>query len=214
MAFAAWWNGDSLPALQPLTGFQAKPTQSIRLMAALADLDTHEVRRRFEQGHQAYVAYWEGVPAAYGWSARVSASIGELHLAFNLPANNRYLWDFKTLPAWRGRGIYPHLLQSIIQQESAERLWIIYAPENAASSAGIRKAGFSPVSELSFLSDQQTAVIPYSERAWAGAHLLGVPIVAAPLSPCWCCVMNAHQNGESALQNTCWQTQTCGCVTV
>ena len=44
-------------------------------------------------------------------------SIGELDIHVELPPNDRYLWDFATLPGRQGRGIYPRLLQSILEQE-------------------------------------------------------------------------------------------------
>jgi hypothetical protein len=38
---------------------------------------------------------------AYGWVAASEAAIGELDVAFHLADADRYLRDFKTLPAWR-----------------------------------------------------------------------------------------------------------------
>jgi hypothetical protein len=75
-----------------------------------------------------------GESVAYGWVADAGAAIGELDVAFRLEANDRYLWDFVTLPAWRGRGVYPHLLQAILRAEEGGRFWIINAPENVASA--------------------------------------------------------------------------------
>jgi hypothetical protein len=46
-------------------------------------------------------------------------------------------------PEWQGYGIYPRLLQHILMQQSStvERIWIIHAPENSPSGAGMTKAG-------------------------------------------------------------------------
>lgn len=85
----------------------------------LAALDPAEIRARLAGGHRPYVASLDGAPAAYGWVAGTGATIGELGVTFVLPAGDRYLWDFATLPAWRGRGIYPQLLRAIIAAESA-----------------------------------------------------------------------------------------------
>jgi AraC-like DNA-binding protein/GNAT superfamily N-acetyltransferase len=121
-------------------------------MAALQGRDPREMARRLAGGHRAYVASRDGAPAAWGWVATRSADIGELGSAFEVPAGERYLWNFVTLPAHRGQGIYPRLLEAIVRAESreAERFWIAYAPENHASGAGIRKAGFVALAELSF----------------------------------------------------------------
>jgi hypothetical protein len=83
-----------------------------------------------------------------------------------------YLWNFVTLPAFRGRGIYPRLLEAIIEAESveAETFWIAYAPENHASAAGIHKAGFRTVGQLRYTETGQPA-------------------------PCWRCMLGACQTG-------------------
>jgi hypothetical protein len=156
--------------------------------------------------------------------ATLSASIGELALAFDLPAGDRYLWDFATLPEWRGRGIYPRLLRTIIDQEGEDgrRFWIIHAPENAASGSGIAKAGFTIVSDLSFLRDGGVGVAAVvAERSRAGAALLGVPLFEAVLggaivSPCWRCVLAGQASGSGPAE--CWPrhdssvSHHCSCV--
>src|SRR5215212_6462485 len=143
MAFATWWRGDHRSALASLPTFFAAPTKDIALLAQLAHLECVEVRRRLDQGHRPYIAWLDGQPTAYGWVATQTAEIGELDLTISLSSSHRYLWDFATLPVWRGRGIYPHLLQAILAAEvvEAKQFWIIAAPENQASSAGIAKAG-------------------------------------------------------------------------
>jgi hypothetical protein len=172
-------------------------------MAALQGRTELEIARRFAAGHRAYVAYWEGVPAAWGWVAIRSAEIGELGFAFQVPAGARYLWNFVTAKSHRGLGIYPRLLDAIVRAEyaEAERFWIAYAPENHASGAGIRKAGFTTVAELSFDVAGRAAVrgVGRAERggreAWGGtgggavaAGVLGLSLVEEPLAPCWRCV--------------------------
>jgi hypothetical protein len=135
------------------------------------------------------------------------------HLAFRLAGSDRYLWDFRTLPQWRGRGFYPKLLQSILRNEgrAEARFWIINAPENLASARGIDKAGFRVVGDLAVAQDGRAGLVPTADpdRASAGAKLLGVPVIQVPtgrgVSPCWCCVMDAlHQQGQAA----CWPAGT------
>jgi hypothetical protein len=81
-------------------------------------------------------------------------------------------------------------LQAIVQAERAERFWIIHAPENLPSGAGMQKAGFQAVGQLSFQPDHTLRLIPFdqSERARVGAALLGVALIEDGLSPCWRCV--------------------------
>ena len=165
------------------------------MLAALNRIPIEEVRARRKDGHRPDVGYLHGTPVGYGWVATRLIAIGELELMLELPGRDRYLWDFATLSEWQGRRLYPRLLQAILQQESltAERFWIIYAPENRPSGAGMRKAGFTPAAELSFDPDRQVRLAPLGrhERAGAAADLLGLPLVADPLAPCWCCQSHA-----------------------
>ena len=191
MSLATWWYEDPRPELVPLEGLAVCSSEDDALLANMARLPLAEIAARRAAGHRPYIAYLEGTPAAYGWVATRVASIGELELTVTLPAGNRYLWDFATLPAFRGRGVYPHLLAEIARRESppATRLWIIHAPENLPSGIGISRAGFQPVTELSFDPDGRPALAPLVEgpRLAAAAALLGLPLVEAALAPCWGC---------------------------
>jgi hypothetical protein len=187
MVLATWWRGDALPSLPPLPGFRAAITDDETLLAELASLPVGEVRNRIRNGHRPYLAWIGSTPVAYGWSAVTRAEVGEYSLAFRLASANRYLWDFATLPAWRGIGVYPRLLQAIVMQERADvaRFWIIHLPENTASGRGIQKAGLRSVGELAFLPAGRVGLVPNASRAraWAGAAVLGVPVVAQSAPP-------------------------------
>ncbi len=218
MALATWWQSDALPSLPLLPGFHARVCDDDAIMAELNRIPIEEVRARREHGHRPYVAYVYDAPVAYGWVAMRKASIGELNLTIVLPPSERYLWDFATLPAWQGRGLYPRLLQAIFHQEAgeAERFWIIYAPENLPSGAGMRKAGFALAAELSFDADRQVRLAPLSsyERAQAAAELLGIPLIDDPLAPCWACQSAEMADTASA---SCWpptgEAAACCCAT-
>ena len=113
----------------------------------------------------------------------------------------------------------------------AERFWIIHAPENGASQAGIEKAGFRVAGELSFRRNEGAGLLPgdLPARARTGAALLGVPLIEEvmiltaqeePLAPCWHCVINARESGAGDSAVECWpeapaltaaQPCTCGC---
>jgi hypothetical protein len=88
-----------------------------------------------------------------------------------------------------------------VSTRAAERFWIIYAPENRPSGAGMRKAGFTLAAELSFDAGRQVrlARLGAHEHARAAAELLGVPLVGDELAPCWCCQIH-----EAAV---CWPEQ-------
>lgn len=191
MSLATWWRGDPLPQLSPLADFAVMVIDNPAILHPVTNLSGREIEHRLTEGHQPYVGLMAGKPVAYGWLATRQADIGELKLTFRLPAQHRYLWDFATQPPWRGRGIYPHLLQAILAQDThkAVYFWIIHAPENGPSRAGIRKAGFSPVGQLSLDRDGHVALsgVGEEERVYAAAGLLGVPLAHSVLSPCWHC---------------------------
>jgi len=140
------------------------------------------IREQFSLGHRPYLARLRTLPVAVGWSASGDADIFGGRLAFRVPPNDRYLYAFVTLPGWRGRGIYPYLLQTILRRESQEyqRFWIIHLLENRASRYGICKAGFRLAGAISSLAAGGYSLIPYERdivRAHAGAALLGLPLM-------------------------------------
>ena len=190
MALATWWASDRLMDLTPLADFQVRLATDDAQLATVNQLSVAEVAQRRRAGHLPYVGYMDEMAVTYGWVATRQASIGELNLVFPIAAESRYLWDFATLAEWQGRGLYPRLLQAIVQAEQAERFWILHAPENLPSGAGMQKAGFQAVGQLSFQRDNTLGLIPFGnpERARIGADLLGVALIEDGLSPCWRCV--------------------------
>ena len=195
MVLATWWNSDPMPRPWPVDGMTVVRPVDVSFLAAATGNPESEVRRRLEGGHEPYVALIDGEPASYGWVASRSGDIGEISVAFDLPANERYLWDFKTRPDFRGRGIYPRLLAEIIEEESrsADRLWILAAPENGASNTGIAKANFHTVGTIGFRVDGSAALVPGNDlvRAHAGGRLLGLPVTSDATLPCWACELSA-----------------------
>ncbi|HSK13272.1 MAG TPA: hypothetical protein VK907_08645, partial [Phnomibacter sp.] len=148
------------------------------------------ITKRLANDHVAFVAFLNDTPAAFGWMARGKAIIGELDHELILPIGHRYLWNFRTMEPFRGFGIYPALLQYIIQYESsrAERFWIIHAPENKASLHGIRKAGWQYLGKL-YSKNGKTVMegthLPQQERSLL--HEMGITISDDEPVSCWNC---------------------------
>ena len=191
MPVATRHRDDPMPALAPLDGLVVRRVLHPAVMAALQERPVDEMTRRFADGHRAYVAEFDGMPAAWGWVATRAARIGELATTLELPAGERYLWNFVTRPSHRGLGIYPRLLQAIVRAESvhAERFWIANAPENHASGSGIRKAGFTAVVEMAFDAEGRAALHALVDGgAAAASRMLSLRESASPLTPCWRCV--------------------------
>ena len=191
MPLAARHRDDPAPELSPLRGMTVRRETDPAAMAALQGRTPEEMARRFEAGHRAYVAEIDGAAAAWGWVATRVADIGELGTSFEIASGERYLWNFVTLKAHRGRGIYPRLIEAILSAErvEAERFWIAYAPENHASGAGIAKAGFLAVAELSFDREGRPALGDLRPGgAQVAARVLGIAESRTALAPCWRCV--------------------------
>ena len=197
MPFAVRHRNDPMPALAPLPGLSVRREVDPSVMALVQGRSVEEMTRRFDAGHRAYVALIEGEATGWGWVATRFAEIGELSTAFVIPAGERYLWNFVTVKAHRGRGIYPRLLEAIIEVESAEaeRFWIAYAPENHASGVGIRKAGFIALAELSFDEHGGPALSPMMPGgAIVASRVLGLRETSERLTPCWRCVRAGRPN--------------------
>lgn len=209
MSLAAFWIEDTLPSIASLPGFTAGPTFDWHELAEINRLSHTEIVQRRNHGHRPYVARMYGQPVAHGWLATSKISIGELNINVELQPDDRYLWDFATLPDWQGRGLYPRLLQFILEQEiqNAKRFWIIHAPENLPSGAGMSKAGFEFVGQLSFTRDGKVGLAPYpdtTERARIGADLLQVPLIEEILAPCWNCGGVVAKHPATTDLDSCW----------
>lgn len=179
-----------LPALKPVKGLHITESEDVELLAALGNISTAEVIKRMANDHIAFVAYIHQQPAGFGWLARGKARIGELDHDLILPLHHAYLWNFRTLEPFRGKGIYPLLLQHILisQKEKTEQFWIIHAPENHSSLKGIRKTGFQYVgaiySRQGVTCIQDTALA----RKYESALLyMDIRPTSQPASSCWNC---------------------------
>lgn len=90
---------------------------------------------------------------SFGWVTARGRAVGPFSLT---EAPGRvFLFNFHTLPEYRGRGLYAALLvamRSVLSNETASEFVIDVDIGNAASRRGIEKAGFVPVARVSFLT--------------------------------------------------------------
>jgi GNAT superfamily N-acetyltransferase len=206
-----------MPALASLPALEVHRVWDADFMAGLQTRAVETIEQRFADGHRAYVAWVHEEPAAWGWVATRTATIGELSATFSLSRDERYLWNFVTLAAFRGQGIYPRLLQAIVRAEAAtaERFWIAYAPENHASGSGIAKAGFSAQAEVSFDLNGRPALRPIARGgATLASRVLGIRETSETLAPCWRCV-RAGRGGMACAAGQCrcdYQEPKSGCA--
>ena len=183
-----WWRGDALPALSPLPGLRCERLTDSGLLAELHGLAPDKINARLADANTAYVAYLHDEPAAYGWSG--ANHVGVANLIWPIPSGSRGLWNFVTLPAFRGRGIYPLLLQAILRMEETvvEKFWIGHRIDNIASQRGIEKAGFQLLNHVVLTPEEKIRLAPvnFPERAYGdpqGMHYGFVDLLPAEMTP-------------------------------
>ncbi len=178
----------TLPFFERLSDLDIKEEDDLVLLSAVGKIPVEEARRRLANDNKAWVAYYKNVPAAFGWMAMGKARIGELNHEFVLPMGHRYLWNFRTLEQFRGLGIYPRLLQQIINDErfNAECFWILHAPENVASQKGIMKAGFTFSGQVS-PHNIGKVIVNTAEQTYDLTEILGFKKSTNEPAACWLC---------------------------
>lgn len=104
--------------------------------------DIIEYTNRFNQGHLFCCLKERNTITAYGWvNPNKHHTIGELNLQMEMRKKTEVLYDFTTLPLFRGKGLYPTLLQHMINRTDTPKV-IYVLSYNTASIRGIEKAGF------------------------------------------------------------------------
>ena len=135
----------------PVVFMRAGPEVAQELARAM-DLDDPElVLQRFDNGRYCYAGRVEGMLVTYGWVTFDEEDIGELGLSIRLKAEEAYIWNCATLPAYRGQRLYPALLAHVVRELSRQglhRVWIGTDTDNLPSQSGMALAGFQPVGDV------------------------------------------------------------------
>ena len=176
----SWCRGEALPIVSSVPGLTVEESTHVELLSQLMNIPEADLREQLWLGHRAYLAHVGTLPAAVGWSATGEVALLGGRVTLHVPPHHRYLYGFVTHPDWRGRGIYPHLLQAILRTEEQEYFWIMHLRENTASRRGIHKAGFQLAGRLSFFPTGGLGLSHSpgdSERAQVAEHLLGLPLL-------------------------------------
>lgn len=120
----------------------------------LKDRDESAVRRRvkflFDNGGEMFLAFNEGRLAHISWLL-YHPGIGESYFNVKLKPDEAYISSVYTPPEFRGRNIYPVVLQHIMRyvaEKNKKRCFITTGPTHVASIKGIEKAGFSFAGKL------------------------------------------------------------------
>ncbi len=104
------------------------------------------VRNFGRKGATAYLATFQGMPVAAGWLFEKSPLLTRLRMDHDVV----YLGEFEVLPQFRGRGIYPAMLEAMCSdiRGRCARAYAETEPGNLASRRGLEKAGFCVAGRL------------------------------------------------------------------
>jgi GNAT superfamily N-acetyltransferase len=179
----SWCRGDAPPVCLGVSGLTVEESTHVELLSTLMGIPEALLREQLWLGHRAYLARLGTLPVAVGWSATGEVALLGGRVTLHVPPHHRYLYGFVTHPDWRGRGVYPHVLQAILRTEEQDYFWIMHLRENMASERGNHKAGLRLADRLSFFPTGGLGLIPPpgdSERAHVAEQLLWLPLIGEP----------------------------------
>lgn len=104
----------------------------------------HRLKARFDGGNEPFLAFGEGTLAHVSWlfhPPKVKETLLEAHIG----NDQRLIGVCLTVPEFRGKNIYPVVLQHILRNVFAQGIKTVFittSPSNIASIRGIEKVGF------------------------------------------------------------------------
>lgn len=111
------------------------------------------VEARFGHGDEFFGWARHGEVVSFGWVAYRDRAIGPIKLRDAI--GRVFLYNFHTLQAYRGRGLYPTLLlamRHVLGRERATEFIIDVAASNSSSVKGIEKAGFAHIAAVDLVT--------------------------------------------------------------
>lgn len=101
-----------------------------------------DYKNRFNQKHVFCIWKNQEKVIAYGWlNPNSTHYLGELALDMDMKSKIEVLYDFYTYKEYRGKGLYPALLQKMCLRNNKSKLIYVFS-SNKSSIRGIEKAGF------------------------------------------------------------------------
>lgn len=123
-------------------------------LAMAMGLPTPEpIQQRLRGRRRCFYLRAGGRIASYGWVTHGIECVGELEREFHLHDDEAYIWDCRTLPAWRRQRLYSALLSHLVYRlhdEGIPRIWIGASRQNQPSIRGFANAGFKPVVDVTY----------------------------------------------------------------
>ena len=123
-----------------------EPASTLAAAMELPGLET--IQQRFAAGRRCFAAWVQEEIATYCWFSQTPECIGEMEREIKIPADEAYIWDCATVPAFRRKNLYNALLGRLalhLKAEGLRRVWIGSSLENHPSQRAFMSAGFRPV---------------------------------------------------------------------
>jgi RimJ/RimL family protein N-acetyltransferase len=111
------------------------------------------VAPRLAHGDEFFGWLADGRVVSFGWVTCQDRTVGPFQFAE--VSGRTFLYNFHTLEAYRGRGLYPALLlamRHVLGREKVTEFVIDVNAHNTASARGIEKGGFVLVARVAFLT--------------------------------------------------------------
>ena len=115
--------------------------------------DRHLFQARLDRGEQFWTAQQDDRIVSYIWATKASVEIGEIYAVVRPREDEIYLYDAFTFDAYRGRNLYPAVLQQILvhgRKTGLRRALIFVLSDNIASIRGVKKAGFKEFQRVTY----------------------------------------------------------------
>lgn len=110
---------------------------------------------RLERREQFWTAQLNNRIVSYCWATREPVEIGEIRCRIHPRADEIYFYDAFTFAEYRGRNLYPALLQRMLEHsrnDGLRRALIFVISDNVASIRGVEKAGFKEFQRVTYSS--------------------------------------------------------------
>jgi len=145
---------------EPLHGFSivrlagtlsAEQRETVEKAMAAAAEPRGLVAQRLAHGDQFFGWQIDDDVVSFGWVTYKDRIVGRIQ--FKDAVGRAFLFNFHTLAPYRGRGLYPALLEMMrftLGKEAITEYIIDVNAHNVSSLKGIHKAGFSPVVQIDY----------------------------------------------------------------
>ncbi len=130
------------------------------------------LEERLARGDRCFAVFNKNKIVSYFWAQFGVKDFCELHLKFNLHANQVWMYNAITVKTARGRDMYPNIIRymaNVLNQSGIDETFIDVDPTNTPSLRGLEKAGCQRVALIEMrkiLSKIKYKTIISDNEAW------------------------------------------------